>query len=186
LVPTAWERIGKEMAMTTLVYLRHGDETRPVVKVVERENPDDVTIMIRSEADEHLSLHRTTDGGILLTYYNPALASSVHDKARVSAARAHGYGDPERHGKYIAHWPVWPKVIGMDGYELCRRRIYLEQATAKRKYERMARIEIDAPATEFMLTFILATPEQPYSRRDEPHVSTSFGDLYFRPESGAG
>jgi hypothetical protein len=47
------------MTKNTIVYFRHGALGRPVVEVVERENPDDVTIRIRSKATEHLSLHRT-------------------------------------------------------------------------------------------------------------------------------
>jgi hypothetical protein len=172
------------MAKTTLVYFRHDELVRPVLKVIERQNLDDVTIMIRSEVDEHLSLHHEAEGGTLLTYYNPAFASSSHDEARVSAARAHGYRDPERHGKYIAHWTLPARVVGMDGHILAGRRIFLDQATSKLKYERMPRVDIEAPAAEFMLDLILATAEQPYSKPDEPHVSTSFGDLYFRPRQG--
>jgi hypothetical protein len=163
---------------TTIVYCRHAELERPLLKIIER--TDDVTIVIRSERDEHLSLHRM-DGRILLTHYSPDLASSTHDRLRVEAARAQGYRDPERHADYIAHWPLHPHVIGMDGHFLCGRRIYLSQASAKPKYERMARIDIEAPASEFMLDFMLATSEQPYSRACEPHVETSFGNLYFSP-----
>ncbi|HEX6703012.1 MAG TPA: hypothetical protein VF101_19970 [Gaiellaceae bacterium] len=140
------------------------------MKVEER--PNDVTIMLRSERDEHLSLHGTEDG-ILVTHYSPDVASSVHDEARVAAARARGWRDPQRHADYIAHWWLQPRVSGMDGHILCGRRIYLERAKAKRKYEAKPRITIDAPAAEFMVEVVLSTPEQPYSgtaraaRRDE-------------------
>src|SRR6266511_598574 len=168
------------MTKTTLVYFRCGDLERPAVKVEERADGD-VTIMIRSERNEHLSLH-STDDGILLTHYAPDVASSTHDGARVAAARAAGYGDPERHAHYIAHWTLNPRVIGMDGHYLLGRRITLDRAYAKRKYENMARIVADVPAAECMVTFILATDEQPYSKPEEPHIETSVGKLYFRPE----
>ena len=69
----------------------------------------------------------------------------------------------------------------MDGHELGGRRINLESATPKPKYAHAPQIVVNAPAREFMLTFHLSTPEQPYSAPDEPHVATGFGDLYFRP-----
>lgn len=170
-----------DVTKTTLVYFRHGDLERPVLKVEEK--PDQAQIIIRSEREEHLSLH-DTDDGILFTHYGPDMASSGHDEARVGAARAWGYRDPERHGNYIAHWHLRSNVIGMDGHYLVGRRISIDRAQAREKYEAMPRITIDAPAAEFMLTIILATPEQPYSAPDEPHVTTRFGDLYFRPALG--
>jgi len=168
------------MPKTTVVYFRCGDLERPAVKVEERADGD-VTIMIRSERDEHLSLH-TTDNGILLTHYAPDVASSTYDEARVAAARASGYRDPERDARYIAHWTLNRCVIGMDGHYLVGRRISLERASAKPKYENVPRIVVDVPAAECMVTFILATAEQPYSKPDEPHVETDLGSLYFRPE----
>jgi len=168
------------MTKTTLVYFRYGDLERPVIKVEERADGD-VTIMIRSERNEHLSLHTSADG-VLLTHYAPELASSTHDEARVAAARAAGYRDPERHKHYIAHWTLNKHVIDMDGHELVGRRITLVGASAKPKYENMPRIVIDVPAAECTVTLILATAEQPYSKPEEPHVETSVGDLYFRPE----
>jgi hypothetical protein len=166
---------------TTLVHFRHGDLDRPVLKVEERDEPNDVTIVFRTERDEHLSLHRMDDG-ILLTHYSPDMACSVHDEARVRAARAAGWNDPERHGNYVAHWMIWPRVLGMDGHYLVGRRITINRAKPTAKYEAVPRITIDAPAPEFMVTIILATPEQPYSKYEEPHVETSFGHLFFRPE----
>jgi hypothetical protein len=165
---------------TTVVYFRCDDLERPVVKVEERDDGD-VTIIIRSEHDEHLSLH-PQDDGILLTHYGPDIASSTHDAARVAAARAHGYRNAERHGSYVAHWPLRSNVIGMDGHHLVGRRISIDHAKTKAKYDSLPQIVIDAPAPECMVTFILATPDQPYSRRDEPHVETRLGDLYFRTE----
>jgi hypothetical protein len=165
----------------TLVYFRHGELERPVLTVMDQ--ADQVVIAIRTEANEHLTLHRAEDG-VIVTLYSPEMASSVHDKDRVSAARAAGYRDPARHGEYVMHQYLWAHVIGMDGHELCGRRIYLDRATVKRKHARLPRIVIDTPTTEFMLRFILATAEQPYSAADDPHISTSFGDLYFRPEPG--
>lgn len=167
---------------TTVVWVRHGALERPVLRIEEK--PNDVQIIIRSERNEHVSLHRAEDG-VIVTYYAPDMASSTHDANRISAARAAGYRDPERHADYVMHRYLWNgPIVGMEGHELCGRRITLERASAKRKYDAMPRIVIDAPSTEFMLTFILATPEQPYPRPEEPHVDTTFGQLYFRAEPG--
>jgi hypothetical protein len=167
---------------TTLVYFRVGELERPVLKVEERDNGD-VTIVVRSERDEHLSLHPQADK-ILLTHYAPDIASSTHDERRIEVARTLGYRDPERHGSYVAHWPLRSTVIGMDGHELVGRRIHIDRATPRGKYDKLPRIVIDAPAAECMVWFVLSTPEQPYSRADEPHVSTGLGDLYFRVVEG--
>jgi hypothetical protein len=149
-------QVWPSVTKTTLVYFRCGDLERPAVKVEEREDGD-VTIIIRSEPDEHLSLH-SADDGILLTHYAPNLAFSTHDAARVAAARAHGYWNPGRHRSYAAHWALRSHVVGMDGHYLVGRRIYLDRANAKAKYDNLSRIVIDAPASEFMVTFILSTP----------------------------
>ena len=69
----------------------------------------------------------------------------------------------------------------MDGHELGGRRVNIEAARPKAKYARASRVVVEAPAQEFMLSFHLSTPEQPYSELDAPHAPTGFGDLYFRP-----
>jgi hypothetical protein len=166
------------MREVTLVFFRHGEIERPVLKVTD--SPDQVLIVIRSEPNEHLTLHRESDGTVLLTHWSEDKPAGTWDAANVEVARSLGYRDPERHAHYYAHRPLFP-VQGMDGHELGGRRIDLEAATDKAKYAAPQRIVVDAPARTFMLTFHLATPEQPYSSPDDPHVATSFGDLYFRP-----
>lgn len=164
----------------TLVFFRLGDTERPVLKV--SESPGQVVIVIRSEPNEHLTLHRQDDGSVLLTHWSPDKPLGTWDKHRVSAARKLDYAAPDKHAHYITHHPL-RNVIGMDGHHLVGRRINLYAATPRAKYERAQRVTIEAPSPEFMLTFSLATPEQPYSTPDDPHVVTSFGQLYFRPES---
>jgi hypothetical protein len=119
------------MAQTTIVFMRCGDLKRPVLKVTERH--DDVVSALRSGgSDEHLSLHREEDGRVILL--------------RVEVARKLGYRDPERHGTYVEHRPLSPSVQGADGHLLVGRRITIESAKPKAKYERADHIVIDTPA----------------------------------------
>lgn len=164
---------------TTIVFFRCGELERPVLKVME--STHQVVIVIRSEPNEHMTLHRQNDGTVLLTHWSEHKPQSTWDEVNVQVASSLGYGDPERHAHYYAHRPLVP-VQGMDGHELGGRRIDIAAASAKAKYAAEDRIVVDVPTQEFMLTFHLSTPEQPYSAPDEPHVRTSFGDLYFQPK----
>ena len=74
-------------------------------------------------------------------------------------------------GHWRIHWATSLAAVGSN----------IEAASPKAKYAEADRILIHAPRREFMLTFHLSTPKQPYSTPDEPHVITSFGELYFRP-----
>lgn len=80
----------------TVVRLRHAEIERPVL-VVEQQRGDTV-IRMRTAGDEHLTLHREQDGGILLTHRSSDKPPSVWDEPRVVAARKEGYANPERHG----------------------------------------------------------------------------------------
>lgn len=166
----------------TIVYFQHMDLCRPVLKVLETE--DQVLIAIRSESNEHLTLHRQRDGSTLLTHWSPDKPQGTCDRERVSAARSLGWSDPERHAHYYIHQPLFSSIGGMDGYELLGRRIKLEAAKPSSKYDHARQIVLNAPGREFMLRFVLSTAEQPYSAVDEPHVETRFGGLYFRPTAG--
>jgi hypothetical protein len=166
------------VAETTIVFFRFERSELPVLKVIE--TSAQVVIVIRSERDEHLTLHREKDGALMLTHSSPDKPPSTWDAKRVEAARAVGYRNPEKHANYYTHRSLFP-VIGMDGYELVARRITLAAAKPTQKYGRASRITVEAPASEFMLAFHLATIDQPYSAPDEPRVSTHLGDLYFRP-----
>lgn len=99
----------------TAVFFRCGDLQRPAVVV--RERPDHVLILLRSERDEHLSLHRDhKKGEVIVTLWSPDLASSASDAVRVEVARKLGFRHPERHGSYIIHRPLFPEpIIGADG-----------------------------------------------------------------------
>lgn len=162
----------------TVVFFRHGDLVRPVLKVTE--SPDQVVIVIRSEPNEHMTLHRESDGTVLLTHWSADKPPGTWDATNVGVARSLGYRDPERHAHYYAHRPLFP-VQGMDGHELGGRRIDIEAASLKARYADARRIVVEAPARKFMLSFHLATPEQPYSSPDDPCVTTAFGDIFFRP-----
>jgi hypothetical protein len=156
------------------VFFRHGTLARPVLVVEER--PHDVHIYIRSERDEHLSLHRQRDGIVLLTHWSPDKPPSVWDDTRVAIARAVGIRDPERHGKYYQHRPLVPGGFSNGDEMLVGRRVDIAAATAKAKYERGPLLDIAAPAQQIMVRiYITATLTTP-----EPHVPTAFGDLYFR------
>lgn len=168
------------MATETIVFLRSPDLERPVLKVVERD--DQVVIVLRSEPDEHLTLHREATGSLLLTHWSAHKPAGTWDVLRAEAARSTGYRDPSRHANYLTHQPLVP-VQGTDGYELCERRVSLKAARPKEKYARGPLIVVDVPGSEVMLSFHLGTPEQPYSAPDEPHVATALGDLYVRPSS---
>lgn len=162
---------------TTLVVFQLGDLKRSVVKVIEK--LDQVVIVMRSLVNEHVTLHRQPDATLLLTHWSPEKPPGTWDAMRVEAARKLGYRDPDRHADYLTHRPLFP-VQGMDGHELCGRRMSLDAATAKSKYARCPQVVLDAPSREFMLTLHLGTSEQPYFASDEPHVGTELGDLYFR------
>ena len=164
------------MSKETAVFFRHGSIERAALNVVERSlaTGSDVQIIIRSERDEHLSLHRD-DSGLLLTHWSAYKPPSVWDADRVMAASAMGFRDPERHGKYYQHQHIYPDEAG---WLLLKTRVTLSRVTEKSKYAKRTRIVIAAPSEEFMLAINLATP--PESPSMEPdRVNTRMGDLYF-------
>lgn len=162
----------------TAVFFRYGALARPVLVVEQR--PRDVHIYIRTEPNEHLSLHGQEDGSVLLTHWSPGKPASVWDEARVRIARAIGYRDPERHGKYYQHRAVVMGRFANSDDMLVGKRVDIAAASAKAKYTRGPSIEIAAPAQQFMVhMYITAT----LSTSGEPHVPTAFGNLYFRTQS---
>jgi hypothetical protein len=166
------------MKTTTAVFFRYGALNRPVLKVAD--GGSNVIIAIRSEKDEHLSLHASDDGP-MFTHWSPSKPETTWDALRVSAARKLRWRDPDRHAHYYAHRPLFPEPIdGMDGHELVGRYVNLAAASAKAKYERSDRIELEAPGAEFMLSIYLSTPGQSVEDADSPHIQTEFGDLYFK------
>jgi hypothetical protein len=168
-------------AVETVVVFRHETLERPVVLVIERTLPNgqpDVQIVLRKAPEEHLSLHREDDGGLLLTHSSPGKPSSVWDEVRIRVARALDYRDPEKHGTYYQHHRIYP-MTNVEGYHLVGKLIDLGTVTAKPKYAQLPHVMISAPAASFMLHVNLTTPAQLLAP-SEPRVSTAFGDLYFR------
>jgi hypothetical protein len=165
----------------SVVFVSHGSLERAVVFVIERTLRDgrpDLQIVLRKVPEEHLSLHRQDDGGLLLTHSSPDKPPSVWDQGRVRGARALGWRDPEKHGTYYQHHRIYPEGSA-DGWPLVGKLIDLALVSpTKAKYERAPRIAIAAPAPLFTLHVNLTTPGQVPS--DEPRIATAFGDLYFR------
>jgi hypothetical protein len=162
----------------TAVFFRYGALARPVFLVEER--PRDVHIYIRTEPNEHLSLHGQDDGTVLLTHWSPDKPASVWDETRVRIAKAIGYRDPDRHGKYYQHRPlVMGSFVNGDDM-LVGKRVDIAAASAKTKYTRGPSIEIVAPTQQFMVRIYITAP---LPTSDEPHVPTAFGNLYFRMQS---
>ncbi len=168
----------KAMKTETAVFFRRGSLARPVLKVVD--SGSNILIAIRSEKDEHLSLH-TTDDGPLFTHWSPSKPESTWDARRVSTAKSLRWRNPDRHAHYYANRPLFPEPIkGMDGHELVTRYVDLTAARPKATYERGHKIELNAPGSKFLLSIRLSTPGQPVKDPSSPHVKTEFGDLHFQ------
>jgi hypothetical protein len=167
----------------SIVFVSHGPLERPVVLVIERTFRDgrpDLQIVLRKVPEEHLSLHRQDDGGLLLTHSSPDKPPSVWDEGRVRGARALGWRDPEKHGTYYQHHRI-PEG-SPDGWPLVGKLIDLATVRPmKAKYERAPRIAIVAPAPLFMLRVNLTSPGQVLAS-EEPRIATAFGELYFRAD----
>ena len=144
-----------------VLFVRHDSLEMAVVRVIERTLRDgrpDVQIVLRMDPEEHLSLHREDDGGLLLTHSSPGKPPSVWDEARVRGARALGWRDPEKHGTYYQHHRIYP-FSNVEGYHLVGKLIELARVhPAKPKYARLPHIAIAAPASTFMLQVNLTTP----------------------------
>jgi len=100
------------VASATIVFLRFGDLIRPVLKV--RETTHQVVIALRSEPDEHLTVHRQATGALLLTHWSANKPAGTWDALRAEGARDLGWRDAGRHANYLTHRPLVP-VEGMDG-----------------------------------------------------------------------
>src|SRR5437870_13777739 len=111
----------------SVVFVVRGSLERAVVLVIERTLRDgrpDLQIVLRKIPEEHLSLHREDDGGLLLTHSSPDKPPSVWDEDRVQAARALGWRHPEKHGTYYQHHRIYPDASA-DGWALVRKLIDL-------------------------------------------------------------
>jgi len=99
---------------------------------------------------------------------------------RVQAARKCGYGNPERHGTYYSHRPIYDPAPDSRGDPLVGRLVDLSKARLpmKRKYLRLPYVELSAPAETAMLEIYFATPSAAREPTD-PHIETSLGVLSF-------
>lgn len=163
-------------AKRTAVVFRCGELARPVLLVEERYGGGDVFVFLRARADEHLSLHREVDGSTLFTIWSPDKPRSVWDDARVNVARRLGHGDPERHAHYYVHRRLYGPAVGEDVEMLVGWAVRITAASRRAKYERMASLEVVAPAEECMVRVLLRTSGD----TSEPGVATAFGTLHFR------
>ena len=166
----------------SVVFVSHAELVRAVVLVIERRlrnGRPDLQIVLRKEPEEHLSLHREDDGGLLLAHSSPDKPPSVWDEGRVRAARALGWRYPEKHGTYYQHHRIYPEGSA-DGWPLVGKLIDLANVRpTKAKYERAPRIAIVAPAPLFMLHMNLTSPGHVLAS-EQPRIVTAFGDLTFR------
>jgi hypothetical protein len=131
---------GSGLAMTeSVVFVSHEELERAVVVVIERTlggGRPDLQIVLRTDPEEHLSLHLEDEGGLLLTHSSPGKPPSVWDQDRVTGARALGYRDPEKHGTYYQHHRIYPEG-SPSGWPIVGKLIDLAAVRAtKPKYER--------------------------------------------------
>ena len=71
--------------MVTAVFFRAPDGFEPVLRVMETGSAQ-VVVAIRTERDEHLTLHRQADGELRLTWWSADKQPDTHDAARVAIA----------------------------------------------------------------------------------------------------
>lgn len=143
------------------------------------ESPDQVVIVIRSEPNEHLRLHREEDGTVLLTHWSSDKPPSMWDKATVAVAQL-GYGDPSATVTTTPTAPCspsreWTGTSSADVASTSKRRGPKPSTPAHHASSSKPRRRSSCSASTSRRR------EQPYSELDAPHVPTGFGDLYFRP-----
>lgn len=83
------------MAKVTNLLLASESESRALGQITENESQ--VVIRLIPYGAEHISIH-AQGSSLLKTYSMPDKPTSPWDAARVEAARALGYRDPEKHG----------------------------------------------------------------------------------------
>lgn len=162
--------------MELIIYFRHKKVEKPVIKVIDIKKQ--VVLAFVSLDGEHLTLHPQKDGSILRTYYSKNKPKSTWDDMRVEAARAAGYKDPTRHGKYYIHEPLF-KVSNAKGYHLVGIRIDTSQAPEdKEKYKKITKVVIDAPREKSMANFYLSTVDNSYIPETDPNFPVSLGKIF--------
>src|SRR5438477_9869820 len=116
----------------------------PVLKIIENHRRDQVLIAFLQLGGEHITLHAQESGRILRTHYSPEKPKGTWDDTRVAIARSLGFADPERHGKYLAHSPLF-KFVNYDGYFVSGRRVDVSWPIDGRKYQDRPKLVIKSP-----------------------------------------
>lgn len=74
-----------------------------------------VTNLLLAVDGDGRAFAQVTSGGLLKTYSMSDKPPSTWDAARVAAARAMGYRDPQKHGKYADHRPLVEPYVSRSG-----------------------------------------------------------------------
>lgn len=119
----------------TNLLLASESESRALAQITE--NQSQVVVRLIPHGDEHVSIH-AQGGSLLKTYSMPDKPPSTWDTTRVEAARALGYRDPERHGKYADHRPLVEPYLFELGDHLVGRRVDFASLSTKAKYTKHA------------------------------------------------
>jgi hypothetical protein len=138
-----------------IIALKCGSLNKPTLEITES-NKDQVVIRLLPFGQEHITLHRQKDGIILATHYMDNKPPSAWDDMTVQVARTLGYRNPERHGGYTMHRPLF-KMVNGGGYNLMGRRIDLNSFNPRQWYYNHIDKTIGAPENIFMLNFHLST-----------------------------
>lgn len=132
--------LDSEMTSTRLA-LEFGSETGALLEVTENTCRDQVVARLIPFGEEHVTIHLREDGALLKTHAWPTKPASVHDEARVSAARALGYMRPEKHGSYTLNAPMNDPSPFVLGDHIVGRLVAFEDLSTKTKYLRDARVQ---------------------------------------------
>jgi len=138
-----------------------------------------VVIRLLPYGDEHMTIHQKPDGSLLRTHHSINKPKSIWDRKRVQVARALGYKDPERHGKYIIQTHL-VKLENGGGYHLVGRYMDLEKYQPKQKYLRNTDKVVMVLVLKFMMRLFLSTKDNP--RKSEHRILTSLGDICIEAE----
>ena len=163
------------MAKITNLLLASESESRALGQITENESQ--VVIRLIPYGAEHVSIH-AQGSGVLKTYSMPDKPRSTWDAARVEAARALGYRDPEKHGNYADHRPVVEPYVFELGDHLGGRLVEFGSLSRKAKYKKHALTAI-LPHDPAMIEFYFRRDAAPSPRAEHLfEVATTLGWLY--------
>jgi len=159
----------------TNLFLASDSESRALGQITENESQ--VVIRLIPYGAEHVSIH-AQGSSLLKTYSMPDKPTSTWDAARVEAARALGYRDPEKHGNYADHRPlVEPRLFEL-GDHLVGRRVEFASLSKKAKYKKHALTAI-LPHDPAMIELYFRSDPAPSPRAEHLfEVETTLGWLY--------